>query len=859
MASEDDLDDTVYVDRSVQTSPTMESVELTPKGVDTTVQDVLSVSLALEGLTLSERLSDAPNVDEVLAEAVPSIETTARSFKRTHFPQRRPSGATVAPRSASTRIVSLPETVPEYSEKKTLRRIVKMRVVSLPAKSDKPTPDMLSVAGSPGSEQFGENILPDHDRPSRIRVCSNATDTPCTPSPPSSPESIVIIGDNSDDDWVSWARSPPRPIPALHGPSSLPYARCPSGAEGTIIEGQDNLPRVIWGLQSEDPGRARSETPQDTSNGSMCHDARKAPSRHVQAVIPPRFSQAASQARSEARQTTPVQVRQSSFVELHHQVPALAESQRAAMEYECGVPAHGPIDLSQLARPHSSMESNHAFHEPELASNRAYGTGDLRTHRNHSDLELDWQAYSCAQDSMRNPMLSSQSLDFDGLGDYIRPSGSSFSVSSLASSRSPIILDHPSQLGHLPRNARFQYSPLSSQNTPLHTPVTAQHASHRMSALEIAQQYRQQQFLQGQQPAMLPTPPNSSSPLWSCGFSPYQELTSSPEGFAIGPWSSASMSLPAKQTRLQTQDVQRVNGTYTTRLDAQGCPTATTACDRPGSRQNTNWPSVTANLTRHAPDSPFSSNAIDLALLKPARTCVPEEQRGMRTTGRSSKTIEPQASPTAPRPPLNTPLQTAVAKNQVKHVDFAPDANVETPLSPTSPNLGLLGTTRQHPRSVPLHRLIQRRLSSVPEEDSGAFLGNIPALSLAEQDRRRVRHVSAESKALSQDFSTRGPRFTHKSANTSTARYGNVSSSSIMPPSGRSVTMPNVTVPTKPSARPVRAPNVAPRGREAGVVETAEQVQQSRYRGRNGKKGRQSSKSISNGPERVDGGLTVRS
>ena len=28
--------------------------------------------------------------------------------------------------------------------------------------------------------------------------------------------------------WIAWARSPPRPIPALHGPLSLPYARCPS-------------------------------------------------------------------------------------------------------------------------------------------------------------------------------------------------------------------------------------------------------------------------------------------------------------------------------------------------------------------------------------------------------------------------------------------------------------------------------------------------------------------------------------------------------------------------------------------------------------------------------------------------------
>lgn len=33
---------------------------------------------------------------------------------------------------------------------------------------------------------------------------------------------------DSFSDWLTWTTSPPRPIPALHGPASLPYARCPS-------------------------------------------------------------------------------------------------------------------------------------------------------------------------------------------------------------------------------------------------------------------------------------------------------------------------------------------------------------------------------------------------------------------------------------------------------------------------------------------------------------------------------------------------------------------------------------------------------------------------------------------------------
>ncbi|KAG6831699.1 hypothetical protein H0H92_008342 [Tricholoma furcatifolium] len=101
-----------------------------------------------------------------------------------------------------------------------------------------------------------------------------SSDMPATPSPPSSPESILVVGNDmclsrsflrqcnlsssdrvcdaeDESGWISWASSPPRPIPALHGPSSLPYARCPSGAEGTIIENADP-PKVIWGLDPED-------------------------------------------------------------------------------------------------------------------------------------------------------------------------------------------------------------------------------------------------------------------------------------------------------------------------------------------------------------------------------------------------------------------------------------------------------------------------------------------------------------------------------------------------------------------------------------------------------------------------------
>ncbi|CAE6431046.1 unnamed protein product [Rhizoctonia solani] len=56
---------------------------------------------------------------------------------------------------------------------------------------------------------------------------------------------------HDDSDWIFF--NPPRPIPALHGPPSLPYARCPSGAEGVILDDQQELDGVVWGLSERDP------------------------------------------------------------------------------------------------------------------------------------------------------------------------------------------------------------------------------------------------------------------------------------------------------------------------------------------------------------------------------------------------------------------------------------------------------------------------------------------------------------------------------------------------------------------------------------------------------------------------------
>ncbi|CAE6518010.1 unnamed protein product [Rhizoctonia solani] len=72
-------------------------------------------------------------------------------------------------------------------------------------------------------------------------------------SSPSVPSSAV----HHDSDWILFDH--PRPIPALHGPPSLPYARCPSGAEGVVLDDQHGLDGVIWGLSGKDPRSRRPD------------------------------------------------------------------------------------------------------------------------------------------------------------------------------------------------------------------------------------------------------------------------------------------------------------------------------------------------------------------------------------------------------------------------------------------------------------------------------------------------------------------------------------------------------------------------------------------------------------------------
>lgn len=118
-----------------------------------------------------------------------SISSITRAYKRQHLPFSRPAGL-VTLKHPSSRIVSLPETTPAYSVKTVLDKTTP-RVVSMP----------LPSVQSPPSDQddFNEYSREEtsfffrHGYPSCTTVLDHFSEAPHTPSPPSSPDSVVII------------------------------------------------------------------------------------------------------------------------------------------------------------------------------------------------------------------------------------------------------------------------------------------------------------------------------------------------------------------------------------------------------------------------------------------------------------------------------------------------------------------------------------------------------------------------------------------------------------------------------------------------------------------------------------------
>lgn len=834
-----------------------------------------------------------------------TIHTAVRALKHPQVTYLRPAapGAQTL-KSPSARIVSLPETVSKFSARQETSR----RVVSMPERGQH------AVLLSPGGSSYTDDFLPEIESPGRVRVHSVATDMPHTPSPPSSPDSVVFIANKSPladgflrqksglcrshtpeskektgelvlvssrvcnsilgrmghlgqvtaapDTCPPWAVFTALRSVSLVGFLGIVISRLltcfVSGAEGTIIEEQDNLPRMIWGLEGEDTASQRHQQEPPTHK-TVPAPARKQPSRPTQPV-PPRFNNQKNRTKQEIERQTQITYNQLLTPEPE---PPVAHSQHfvnsMSHDSKYTLPSHGPIDLSDFLRPRVPGTTPDVYlQESDFSRSAHYGPlGDSwHTFDSTGDLDMNWQSLSMAQDRLRQ-FVSDSTRPYPGNNrdDFGKNSGlpSSLSLPSLVSSRSPIILDPPSQLG---RTLLSQHSPMSSQHSQstLNTPMTSHSGPQRLSALEIAQKYRQQQMLQNKQPqSMLPTPPSSSSPIWSSRFSPYQESVWSPDFLSAArlPNISVKDADPQHLSLLRQAEVlQQLRSAEHARLGISGRD----------ARAQHSLLAPAAQVQDYLIDG-FDISLPGSSLNGPSFGGLPMHvQQGRPPVSLGSSTLsQPHRAPGHARPAANTPMGSFnIRRHGQQQQEPSAPIYMAAPLSPTSPKPRPRNISQQNPRSIPLARLVQR-LSSVPEEES---TGGTPRKErAAHRDTGGLAAPpmqagpGAPTGARPQPFNSDGPKSKRKP----------------VPSVGQPARQPGVQAKNKGEhARtgPAEAPPLSqqpptstsiPKGPgNAQRDESPERVKRPPPRGR-GKGWRARRGHAVNGPERGDGGLTVRS
>ncbi|EGO25227.1 hypothetical protein SERLADRAFT_436985 [Serpula lacrymans var. lacrymans S7.9] len=613
---------------------------------------------------------------------------TRRTPKRKQLPYMRPSDSY----KGEQRTVSMPEVLSEFSTQSLLESAA-LRIVSMPDRlrpSPEWPPDIMDSNSTVSSYMSSGRLR------SRARVCPPPFDVPYTPSPPSSPDSVLIIensmqlpdsflrrkysaesvdlDDDEETDWVNWASSPPRPIPALHGPLSLPYARCPSGAEGTIIEEPDNMSRMIWGLGPDDPRGA-----------SQAHHS------HVHPRTQKKQGQSVSHPQARTGGTN-----------LEH----IALTEKAGRTYNKHPPnleSLGPQQRNNTYRSSTGYEDllrNNAIQEAAafnyLHCNRnsvseSYTDDEIEIPSANQGLLLGWQMALAAQQALRTTAVEPDYAT--NYSDRLQPTAPVFSPARATQLSQP----YP----------RIFVEPRANDTLPAACPPR------RQSAIEIAQQYqkKQMQHLRLQQ-NMLPTPPSSSSPQWSSNFSPYQGSLLSPDIALL------RTPIVPNKTNIPQQKQRQGNGNDSSQqlrrfvYERMGNMTPNDASDIKASQTCQNVNSISSAQHTSGAPSTLAKYIQHLEFL--------------------SSPISVH-SPPPPGPPPNTPLPPVPAmtpaRNPANRSSRLSTSITTTPPSPVSPEARSRSISYQHPRSVPLARLVQRRLSSVPEEDLSSFLDRSQARS----------------------------------------------------------------------------------------------------------------------------------
>ena len=424
-----------------------------------------------------------------------------------------------------------------------------------------------------------------------------------------------------------------------------------SGAEGTIIEEQDNLPRVIWGLDAEEHHLA--------DFGSDSHakkqDITAQLSRQVYRSHSPRHYKPSNETSAAPART--------------HSSVVTVPSPRRAVPGDASYESRKPIASGGRT---DVLYSRNPYNETIILENLI----DRRTTRAaHQDDDYDTISDLTRTLGhnlhLREPDIephTSSNLDRNPLS---RAYGSRSSLTSSRSSLPAIRVSSQPAVG----------SALPQILIEPRSPEIHQAPSRRMTAMELAHQYQQHQLLKMQQQSLLPTPPNSSSPLWSSEFSPYNHHSVSPASFRH---QVAQEQLRDSEVPDQLRHLVR---------------------ERLGLHDPDNSPLAPAAQINSASRLDYPGYEIDPQAL--ANFLATQEIQHLPSL--SSDVLLPVT-----RAPQTLPgyLGHDARRYAVPHHD--------TLLPPSSPEFRY---TRGHPqpqipRSIPLARLMQRRLSSVPEEDS---------------------------------------------------------------------------------------------------------------------------------------------
>lgn len=473
-----------------------------------------------------------------------------------------------------------------------------------------------------------------------------------------------------------------------------------SGAEGTIIEEPDNVAQMIWGLGPDDQphNQIRAEGPPSHPDNAQN------PPLYGSSQVPPRL-----QKKRIPTQQVPKSSRAQISTHASHAKPSLARTQRQAHDDKRTLLSQGPsyIETHQDIDIVTGLPWNEGQSMPASIGACDNPANDPDVFPVDNNRILEWQL-ARLRHALRTSLADMESYStYPGRLEPVIP----------AAMTPGFPQSHP----------RIFVEP--RPNEPF-SPAT------RISPVELAQQYRQQQLyrqaLQKQKlqvQSILPTPPNSSSPQWSSHFSPYLTYCSTFSPELVGSVEHP-VSVPSQKYRSSANASQYLRHVY--------------------EHSNTNDIDTSANIpsVKTPQIAPNFHSASSLRQTSSSSSTLAKYIKQLQA-------LSPIAhfSPLQPLPPSNVPLAPLSSTDESPVGPFQSvyhSPAVPTPPSPESPQSLSQGSSYHNSRSMASTRPVQRRLPSVPEED-----GTLLELSTSVSAPKLQNHVTTSSSPSSHDGTTR--------------------------------------------------------------------------------------------------------